>query len=77
MCGLPWPCAGPRTRTIRRAPACNADTGGGTRLAILMWSYLEDFALDRGPAPLTGAFERFIAWARPRLTPRTGIDPRS
>jgi hypothetical protein len=40
------------------------ETGGGTTLAILMWTHLEDFALDTGSGSLAGAFDRFIAWTR-------------
>ena len=57
-CGQGWPCDPARE-------ALAAETGGGTALAILMWTYLEDFALDTDPGcPLTGAFERFISWTR-------------
>ena len=35
-----------------------------TGLAILMWTYLEDYAMHSGTGSLAGAFERFIAWTR-------------
>ncbi|GIF21874.1 hypothetical protein BJ973_002201 [Actinoplanes tereljensis] len=56
-CGRDWPCDPAREELA-------ADTGGGTTLAVLMWTYLEDFALDAGPGPFAGAFDRFIAWTR-------------
>jgi hypothetical protein len=57
-CDMEWPCDPARE-------ALAGETGGGTRLAILMWTHLEDFALDTVSGPLTGAFERFICWTRP------------
>jgi hypothetical protein len=56
-CGLDWPCDPAREYLT-------TDTGGGTRLAMLMWIHLEHFAQDAGPGPFAGAFERFIAWTR-------------
>jgi hypothetical protein len=56
-CGEVWPC--PPAREVLAL-----ETGGGTALAVLMWTYLEEFALDSGSGPLAGAFDRFIAWTR-------------
>lgn len=56
-CGEAWPCESARDRL-------RAETGGGTRLAVLMWSYLESFFRDIMDSS-TGAFERFVGWTRP------------
>jgi len=56
-CDQAWPCPQARDRL-------RAETGGGTPLAVLMWSYFDDFfrdIMDRRD----GAFERFIGWTRP------------
>jgi hypothetical protein len=40
-------------------------TAGGTvYLAMLMWSYFEDYVTDAGPGPLAEAYGRFPAWPR-------------
>lgn len=56
-CGEEWPCP-PAQEHLRTELS-------GTRLAMLMWTHLEHFALDAGPGPLSGAFDRFIRWTRP------------
>jgi hypothetical protein len=55
-CGVEWPCLTARERLTAELT--------GTRLAMLMWTYLEQFSFDQGAGPLTGAFDRFIAWTR-------------
>ena len=55
-CVESWPCKPARELLL-------AETGGGTTLAILMWTYLEDFVRDVGGPP-TGAFDRFVGWTR-------------
>jgi hypothetical protein len=60
-CGEEWPCTTARESLMSEL--------AGTRLAMLMWTHLEHYALDQGKGPLSGAFERFIAWTR-RPTPR-------
>ena len=55
-CGKDWPCD-----PAREELAMEHDRTG---LAILMWTYLEDYAMDSGTGSLAGAFERFIAWTR-------------
>lgn len=57
-CGKPWPCDLARERL-------NAKTGGGPRLAITMWTYLEYALLEMPTMPAAEVFERFIAWTRP------------
>jgi len=57
VCGEEWPCA-PAQEHLRAELR-------GTRLAMLMWTHLEHYALDAGPGPLSGAFDRFIRWTRP------------
>lgn len=59
-CGKDWPCDPARERL---AAEYGADATG---LATWLWMRLEEYALDAGPGPLSGAFERFIAWSRPR-----------
>ena len=56
-CGEVWPCASARDRLL-------AETGGGTALAILMWTYLEDF-LREVVGQSAGVFDRFLGWTRP------------
>jgi len=58
-CGDEWPCAPARELLMRQ------NETNPTSIAQLMWSYLEDYAFDAGPGPLSGAFDRFIAWTRP------------
>jgi hypothetical protein len=52
-----WPCEPARSRL-------RSETGGGTVLAVLMWSYFESFFGDIMSRE-SGAFERFIGWTRP------------
>ncbi|WP_433361907.1 hypothetical protein ACQPZX_29365 [Actinoplanes sp. CA-142083] len=60
VCGDEWPCNAARENLL----AEKQDDPTGT--AVLMWTYLESFIFDQGPGPLGDAFERFIAWTRPR-----------
>jgi|tagenome__1003787_1003787.scaffolds.fasta_scaffold17974679_2 hypothetical protein len=55
-CAEPWPCAVARDGLTAELT--------GTRLAMVMWTYLEKFVIDQGAGPLKGAFDRFIAWTR-------------
>jgi len=55
-CGRDWPCEAARSRLT-------AETGGGTRLAVLMWCYLEDFCGD-DLGRSAGTFDRFVGWTR-------------
>ena len=55
-CAEPRPCGPARLRL-----AAELDR---TQLAITMAAYLEEYARDAGEGPLTGAFERFVAWTR-------------
>jgi hypothetical protein len=55
-CGRDWPC-----RAAQERLRAGLDR---SRLAMLMWTYLEHYALDAGPGPLRGAFDRFLAWTR-------------
>ena len=55
-CGEQWPCPSARQRLTAEL--------AGTRLAMLMWTHLEEFARDQGAGPLDGAFDRFIRWTR-------------
>jgi hypothetical protein len=34
------------------------------RYSVNLAAYLEEYARDAGEGPLTGAFERFVAWTR-------------
>ncbi|WP_130508527.1 hypothetical protein [Krasilnikovia cinnamomea] len=61
-CGQPWPCDPAREYLA-------ADTEGGTRLAMLMWTYLEAYCADHRDGPLDEAFARFIAWTRQKALP--------
>ncbi|RZU48638.1 hypothetical protein EV385_0356 [Krasilnikovia cinnamomea] len=65
-CARPWPCDPAQERLA-------TDTGGGTRLAVLMWTYLETYCSDRHDGPLGEVFERFIAWTRRSRAPRMPI----
>lgn len=56
VCGEPWPCSTSRAALLAE--------GTPTRLAALMWIYLETYAQDAGPGPLDGAFDRFLRWTR-------------
>jgi hypothetical protein len=55
-CAEPWPCALAREGLLQAY--------AGDRIAMLMWTRLEQFALDQGPGPIDGAFDRFIRWTR-------------
>lgn len=66
-CGQTWPC-GPARESLTAEAAADG-LGGRSSLAMLMWGYLEDYALDVGPGPLGEAFDRFIAWTRPSRSP--------
>lgn len=61
-CNEEWPCAPARAGLTRQYAT------DPTSIAMLMWTRLEEFALDQGPGPLDAAFNRFIAWTRPRGT---------
>lgn len=61
-CGKDWPCHPAREHL--KAEAAQDGAGGPTRLAMQMWTRLEEFSLDVGPEPPKAAFERFIAWTR-------------
>lgn len=56
-CGADWPCDPAREELA-------IGTGGGSPLAILMWTHLEDFVRDTMTREFGGAFERFIGWTR-------------
>jgi hypothetical protein len=59
-CSEEWPCP-PARESLERQHAADP-----TVIAMLMWMRLEEYSLDQGPGPLSVAFDRFIAWTRPR-----------
>ena len=58
-CGRDWPCDRAREELA-------GDTPGRVYLAVLMWSFFEQFLLDNGPGPLSEVYERFMGWTRGR-----------
>ena len=59
-CSGLWPCEPAREGLMREYET------DPTSIAMLMWTHLEHYAFDQGDVPLSGAFERFIAWTRRR-----------
>ncbi|GAA2650198.1 hypothetical protein [Paractinoplanes durhamensis] len=57
-CGAEWPCVEARNALAAEYVADQL------ALAILMWTYLEDFAMDAGPGPIGEAWNRFLGWTR-------------
>jgi hypothetical protein len=58
MCGGEWPCEPARERLLQDYES------EPVSIAMLMWTQLEHYAFDKGEGPLSGAFDRFIAWTR-------------
>lgn len=54
-CGKDWPCDAAREQLA-------IDTGGGTPLRMLAWSYLDDFTRDVPVVFADGTYERFLGW---------------
>ncbi|GIF25162.1 hypothetical protein Ate02nite_78920 [Paractinoplanes tereljensis] len=57
-CITDWPCDQARRALV------DEHVADKVALAMLMWTYLEDFAMDAGPGPLSGAWDRFLGWTR-------------
>ncbi len=55
-CGRPWPC-----HPAREALAAELSP---VRLAMYLWTNLEEAAGDLPALPAAEAFDRFIAWTR-------------
>ncbi|MEU4244883.1 hypothetical protein [Actinoplanes sp. NPDC026619] len=57
-CSMDWPCAPARNALADEYAADQL------ALAMLMWSYFEDFITDAGPGPQPEAWNRFLGWTR-------------
>lgn len=60
-CGKTWPCEAAREYLT-------ATTGDSLQLAITMWTYFDEYAIDKGMSPIATAHQRFVGWTR---SPRT------
>lgn len=57
-CAKPWPCDPAREALT--------DELGLIQRAVFMWGNLEEAAGDMPGMPVAEAFDRFLAWTRPR-----------